>query len=80
MCHWQCSGRDNTGRSGRHGTQFDHRALSGVTCGLYREIREFGRTVDPFFKKNGKGTVLPIKITGNRKDPKFGLELFGKKK
>jgi len=40
----------------------------------------FLKAVDPFFKKDGKGTVLPIKITGNRKDPKFGLELFGKKK
>lgn len=38
----------------------------------------FLKAVDPFFKKNGAGAVLPIKITGNRKDPKFGLELFGK--
>src|SRR2546428_659559 len=37
------------------------------------------KAVDPFFKKDGAGTVLPIKITGNRKDPQFGLELFGKK-
>jgi hypothetical protein len=40
----------------------------------------FLKAVDPFFKKGTKGTVLPIKITGNRKDPKFGLELFKKKK
>jgi hypothetical protein len=40
----------------------------------------FLKAVDPFFKKDGAGTVLPIKITGNRKDPQFGLELFGKKK
>jgi hypothetical protein len=39
----------------------------------------FLKAVDPFFRKNGKGTVLPIKITGNRKDPKFGLELFKSK-
>jgi hypothetical protein len=39
----------------------------------------FLKAVDPFFKKNGKGTVLPIKITGSRKDPQFGLELFGRK-
>jgi hypothetical protein len=38
----------------------------------------FLKAVDPFFKKNGAGTSLPIKITGNRKDPKFGLELFKK--
>ena len=39
----------------------------------------FLKAVDPFFKKDGSGTVLPIKITGNKKDPQFGLELFGKK-
>ena len=38
----------------------------------------FLKAVDPFFRKNGKGAVVPIKITGNRKDPKFGLELFKK--
>jgi hypothetical protein len=38
----------------------------------------FLKAVDPFFKKNGKGAVVPIKITGNRKDPKFGLDLFKK--
>jgi hypothetical protein len=40
----------------------------------------FLKAVDPFFKKNGSGTSLPIKITGNRKDPKVGLELFKKDK
>jgi hypothetical protein len=39
----------------------------------------FLKAVDPFFKKDGAGTVLPIKIVGNRKDPKFGLDLFGKR-
>ena len=38
----------------------------------------FLKAVDPFFKKRGSGTVLPIKITGTRKDPKFGLNLFSK--
>jgi AsmA-like protein len=40
----------------------------------------FLKAVDPFFKKDGAGTVLPIKITGSRKDPKFGLNLFSKDK
>jgi len=39
----------------------------------------FLKAIDPFFKKDGAGSSVPIKITGNRKDPKFGLELFGKK-
>jgi hypothetical protein len=29
---------------------------------------------DPFFAKNGAGTYLRIKATGNSKDPKFGLD------
>ncbi len=40
----------------------------------------FLKAFDPFFKKRGSGTVLPIKITGTRKDPKYGLNLFGKDK
>jgi hypothetical protein len=38
----------------------------------------FLKAVDPFFRKAGAGAVLPIKIAGTRKDPKVGLELFGK--
>ncbi len=37
------------------------------------------KLIDPFFRK-GKTTVLPIKVTGTRKDPKFGLRLGGGKK
>ncbi len=36
----------------------------------------FLKAFDPFFKKPGAGMVLPIKITGSRKDPKFGLDMF----
>jgi hypothetical protein len=32
------------------------------------------KAVDPFFRKNGE-TVVPIKITGNRDHPSFGLDL-----
>ena len=37
------------------------------------------KAVDPFFSKKGAGTVLPIKITGTRDSPSFGLNLGGKK-
>lgn len=40
----------------------------------------FLKAFDPFFSKRGAGTVLPIKITGTRKAPKFGLNMFGKDK
>jgi hypothetical protein len=36
------------------------------------------KPVDPFFSKNGAGTELPVKITGTRSEPHFGLD-FGRK-
>lgn len=38
------------------------------------------KMVDPFFSKDHAGSVIPIKITGPRSDPKFGLALGGGKK
>lgn len=32
------------------------------------------KPVDPFFKKNGAGTYLKIKVVGTAKEPKFGLD------
>jgi hypothetical protein len=34
------------------------------------------KPVDPFFSEHGAGTELPIKITGTRSEPHFGLD-FG---
>jgi uncharacterized protein involved in outer membrane biogenesis len=36
----------------------------------------FLKAFDPFFRKPGAGMVLPIKISGTRKNPKFGLDMF----
>jgi len=38
------------------------------------------KAVDPFFEKKGAGTVLPIKITGTRDSPSFGLNIGRKAK
>jgi hypothetical protein len=38
------------------------------------------KPVDPFFKKNGAGAELPVKISGTRGAPKFGLDLKHKDK
>jgi hypothetical protein len=38
----------------------------------------FLKAVDPFFSKNGAGTDLPIKITGTKDHPSFGLDLRDK--
>jgi hypothetical protein len=49
--------------------------LSEMTTGIKSKLL---KVVDPFFRKDG-ATVLPIKITGSRSEPKFGLNLrFGK--
>ncbi len=31
------------------------------------------KPVDPFFKKDGAGAEIPVKISGTRSAPKFGL-------
>ena len=33
------------------------------------------KPVDPFFHKNGAGAQIPIRITGTKSSPKFGLDL-----
>jgi hypothetical protein len=34
------------------------------------------KVVDPFFRKKGAGTVLPIRVTGTREHPKFGVDVM----
>jgi hypothetical protein len=36
------------------------------------------KPVDPFFHKHGAGAEIPVKITGTKGSPKFGLDLGGK--
>jgi hypothetical protein len=38
----------------------------------------FLKAVDPFFEKRGAGTDLPIKITGTKDHPSFGLDFHDK--
>jgi hypothetical protein len=37
----------------------------------------FLKPIDPFFAKHGAGTELPIRITGTRSEPHFGLAFAG---
>lgn len=46
--------------------------LSQTTTGIKSF---FLKAADPFFKGKNAGAVLPIKITGTRENPSFGLEL-----
>lgn len=36
------------------------------------------KPVDPFFRKNGAGTEIPVKVTGTKSEPHFGVD-FGHK-
>ena len=38
------------------------------------------KPVDPFFKKDGAGAVIPVKVSGTKSAPKFGLDLGHKGK
>jgi hypothetical protein len=38
------------------------------------------KPVDPFFKKDGAGAEIPVKVTGTKGAPKFGLDLHHKDK
>ena len=33
------------------------------------------KPVDPFFRKDGAGAEIPVKVSGTRSAPKFGLDL-----
>jgi hypothetical protein len=44
--------------------------ISQMTTGVKSKLLKM---VDPFFAKDGAGAVLPIKITGTKDQPKFGL-------
>ena len=47
--------------------------LSEMTTGFKSFLL---KAVDPFFKKGKAGAVIPIKITGTRQQPVFGLDLL----
>jgi AsmA-like protein len=49
--------------------------LSQTTTGMKSF---FLKAVDPFFRGKDGGTVLPIKITGTKDQPKYGLDLHDK--
>jgi len=73
---------DMTGNYSLDGQQFDFRGtvrldakVSQMTTGWKSILL---RPVDPFFSKHGAGTEVPIRITGTKSEPHFGLD-FGHK-
>jgi hypothetical protein len=45
--------------------------VSDTTTGIKHVLLKL---VDPLFKRDGGGSAIPIKITGTRNDPSFGLD------
>ncbi len=53
------------------GTLFMDVKVSDTTTGIKHVLLKL---VDPLFKRDGGGSAIPIKITGTRTDPSFGLD------
>lgn len=60
-----------------HGSLKMDAKLSQTTTGVKSF---FLKAVDPFFSKHGAGTDLPIKITGTKDHPNYGLDLHNRDK
>jgi hypothetical protein len=58
-----------------HGTAALQAKLSETTTGIKSFLL---KAVDPFFRKKKAGAVIPIRITGTKDSPSFGLNLGGK--
>ena len=61
------------------GTLFMDAKVSDTTTGVKHFLLKLA---DPFFRRDGGGSAIPIKVTGRRSDPSFGLDksrLFSKK-
>ena len=61
------------------GGQIDFRGTAAMDAKLSQTTTGFKslllKAVDPFFTKGTKGAVLPIKISGTRDSPSFGLDI-----
>jgi hypothetical protein len=53
------------------GTLFMDVKVSDTTTGIKHMLLKL---VDPLFKRDGGGSAIPIKITGTRAEPSFGLD------
>ncbi len=67
------------------GSQFDFEGKVRTEAKLSQMVGSWWKSlllkpVDPFFHKHGAGAEIPIKISGTKGSPKFGLDLFRKEK
>lgn len=71
-----------SGNYSMDGSQFDFHGTARMDAKLSHMVTGWKalllKPVDPFFSKNGAGTELPIKITGNKSEPHFALDFHRK--
>jgi hypothetical protein len=69
-----------SGKYSLDGNEFDFHGKARMDAKLSHMVTGWKsvllKPIDPFFSKHGAGTELPIKITGTRSEPHFGLD-FG---
>ncbi len=58
------------------GTVFTHATLPQMVASRWKSL--LLRPISPFFKGPNGGAEIPVKITGTKSAPKFGLDLFRK--
>jgi hypothetical protein len=71
-----------TGVYSLDGNEFDFHGKARLDAKLSQMVGGWKsillKPVDPFFSKNGAGTELPLRVTGTKSEPHFGLD-FGHK-
>jgi hypothetical protein len=82
--HFQVPGTnvDLSGKYGLDGNQFEFHGKARMDAKLSHMMTGWKsillKPVDPFFSKHGAGTEVPVKVTGTKSEPHFGLD-FGHK-
>ena len=71
-----------TGKYSMDGNQLDFRGTARTEATLSHMVTGWKalllKPVDPFFKKNGAGSELPVRVNGTKSEPHFALD-FGHK-
>jgi hypothetical protein len=71
-----------TGTYSLDGNEFDFHGKVRMDAKLSQMVTGWKKILlkpaDPFFSKNGSGTELPVKVTGTKSEPHFGVD-FGHK-
>lgn len=67
-----------TGTYSLDGNEFDFHGKARLDAKLSQMVTGWKsillKPVDPFFSKNGAGTEIPVKVTGTKSEPHFGLD------